>query len=103
MYDYSQTSDASRSSSQMMGFWVGAMVGASIALLLAPAKGEETRGRIGDAAKKLGRDAKHTFGKAGDLAKSLKDDARSAVESGKEAFRREKPGNPTDYSTRPTV
>ena len=102
MYDYSQTSDASRSSSQMMGFWVGAMVGASIALLLAPAKGEETRSRIGDAAKKLGRDARHTINKAGDMAKSLKDDARSAVESGKEAFRRDTPGSTPDY-TRPTV
>jgi gas vesicle protein len=102
MYDYSQTSDASRSSSQMMGFWIGAMVGASIALLLAPARGEETRHRIGDAAKKIGRDARHTFNKAGDVARSLKDDARSAVESGKEAFRREKPGNTGEYS-RPTV
>ena len=93
MYDYSQSSDISRGSSNMMGFIAGAVVGAGIALLLAPAKGEDTRHRIGDAAKKLGQDAKHTFGKAGEVAKSLKDDARSAIESGKEAFRREKPGS----------
>lgn len=94
MYDYSQSSDITRGGSlPMMGFVVGAVVGAGIALLLAPAKGEETRNRIGDAAKKLGRDTKHTLGKAGEIAKSLKDDARDAIESGKDAFRRDKPSN----------
>lgn len=96
MYDYSQSSDISRGSSQhLMGFWVGAVVGAGIALLLAPAKGEDTRHRLGDAAKKLGRDAKHTFGRAGDAVNSLKEDAKGAIESGKEAFRRDKPA--TEY------
>src|SRR5688572_14060958 len=93
MYDYSQSSDISRGSTNMMGFIAGAVVGASIALLLAPANGAETRTRIGDAAKKLGRDAQHGLGKAGDIAKSLKDDAKSAIESGKEAFRSNKPGS----------
>lgn len=93
MYDYSQSSDISRGSTNVVGFLAGAVVGAGIALLLAPAKGEVTRHRIGDAAKKLGRDARHTFGKAGEVAKSLKDDARSAIESGKDAFRRDKPSN----------
>lgn len=93
MYDYSQTSDTSRGSSHLMGFWAGAVIGAGIALLLAPAKGQDTRHKLGDAAKKLGRDAKHTFGKAGDVVGSLKEDAKGAIESGKDAFRRDKPGN----------
>lgn len=95
MYDYSQSSDFSRGSAPLMGvgFWLGAVVGASVALLLAPAPGSETRHRLGDAAKKLGNQAKNQINKAGDVARSLKDDARSAIESGKETFRREKQGS----------
>lgn len=40
------------------GFMIGALVGASLALLLAPASGGETRRRLGDTAKKIGSVAK---------------------------------------------
>jgi gas vesicle protein len=40
------------------GFMIGALVGASLALLLAPASGGETRRRLGDTAKKIGNVAK---------------------------------------------
>src|SRR5262244_3735119 len=43
------------------GFMIGALVGASLALLLAPASGDETRRRLGDTAKKIGSAAKDKF------------------------------------------
>jgi gas vesicle protein len=46
------------SSNNMMGFFVGALVGAGVALLLAPAPGGHTRRRLADTAKRLGSAAK---------------------------------------------
>jgi len=42
----------------MTGFLVGAMVGAGLALLLAPAPGGETRRKVGETARRLGSRAK---------------------------------------------
>lgn len=91
MYDYSTSSDITRGSSHnLMGFWLGAVVGAGVALLFAPANGAETRHKVAGAAKKLGQGAKDTIGKVNDFAKNIKHDAKSAVESGKDAFSRTK-------------
>ena len=49
-------------SSSMMGFFVGALVGAGVALLLAPAPGGDTRRRLADTAKRLGTAAKDKVG-----------------------------------------
>ncbi|TMQ49650.1 MAG: hypothetical protein E6K75_08295 [Candidatus Eisenbacteria bacterium] len=38
----------------LTGFLVGAMIGAGLALLLAPARGSETRRKVGETARKLG-------------------------------------------------
>src|SRR5262249_27619926 len=40
------------------GFMIGALIGAGLALLLAPASGGETRRRLGDTARKIGSAAK---------------------------------------------
>jgi len=48
----------SSSGVNMGGFMIGALVGASLALLLAPASGGETRRKLGDTAKKIGNAAK---------------------------------------------
>jgi gas vesicle protein len=60
----------------MAGFVVGAMVGAGVALLLAPASGRETRERLKEKAREL-------RGKAG----QLKDNARGALEHASESVR----------------
>lgn len=64
MNDYSN----SRGFDSMLGFVMGVVVGAGIALLFAPATGTETRRRVGETASRLGNQAKDKIGEvAGDL------------------------------------
>jgi hypothetical protein len=48
----------------MAGFLVGAIFGAGVALLLAPAPGGETRRRLGDTARRLGDAASEAVDRA---------------------------------------
>lgn len=57
------------------GFVLGSLVGAGMALLLAPATGAETRRRVGRAARDAGEKARSL---AVDLGHELKDGARDA-------------------------
>lgn len=79
-----------RGSSSVVGFMIGAAIGAGIALLLAPDSGTNTRRRLGQTARRWGTSMKdgveHARGRMGEL----KDDVRSAVQSGREAFVRER-------------
>lgn len=45
----------------MSGFMLGALVGAGVALLFAPAAGSDTRRKLGDTAKRLGSAARDKF------------------------------------------
>jgi len=70
----------------MVAFMLGAIAGAAVALLVAPASGEETRRKLGEKARE-GRD------KAGDAARQGREFLRTqregistAFERGKEAF-----------------
>ena len=65
--------------SSVMSFMMGAVLGASLALLLAPETGAQTRHRLADAAKKMGQKARHS-------AEDLANDAREAVEHGRQEF-----------------
>jgi gas vesicle protein len=69
-------------------FVVGALVGAGLALLLAPAAGRDTRRRIGTSAKKLGTNAKSAIGRTRDSIQGIRDDAQTAMERGREEYRR---------------
>jgi gas vesicle protein len=88
----------------MMGFVAGAVVGAGIALLMAPASGEETRRRLGDTARRMRQDAKNRMSQARETLEDLKEDARSAIQTGRETFsqgrrqRTESPNAPSSYS-----
>jgi len=80
MNEYPYGSDLGQGSSNgMMGFFVGALVGASVALLLAPAPGGDTRRRVADTAKKLGSAAK-------DKVAEMRGQAREAGEMGRESY-----------------
>lgn len=86
MHDYSQSSDPG--SRMMAGFMFGAVVGAGIALLLAPATGEETRRRLKETAGKLRENAdeamshvKERLGEARHGVENLGREARDAMGS----------------------
>lgn len=93
---HEHTNEIGRGSSAMTGFVLGALVGAGLALLMAPAAGVETRRRIGDAARRLGQDARHQVDRARTTLSELKEDAQSAVDAGREAFQRTRQQRSTD-------
>ena len=67
----------------LMAFFIGGLVGAGVALLLAPASGKETRKKI----KELTDEAKE---KAEEYVDEIKVKASSAVEKGKEFIEEKK-------------
>jgi gas vesicle protein len=69
--------------SMLLAFFLGGLVGAGIALVVAPKAGEETRKMI----KELADDAKK---KAEDYIEQAKNKANSVVEKGKEFIEKEK-------------
>lgn len=74
-------------SSAALGFVLGALVGAGIALL-APRTGKETRQRLVDAGARWSDEARGKLDQAREIAHDLKKDAKSAVDAGREAFER---------------
>ena len=75
--------DLERGMSNMTSFIMGAALGAGLALLLAPDRGSETRRRLGQTAKRWSSTVKDNLG-------DLKGNVQSAVDSGRDAFRRER-------------
>ena len=74
------------SGSLMVAFVIGAMTGAAVALLFAPATGEETREFLGQKARE-GRDkARDAMDQGRDYYRSQRDNLVTAVERGREAF-----------------
>jgi gas vesicle protein len=94
MNDTDQDKTDMRSFAPIIGFALGALVGGGLALLLAPASGQRTRGRLGKAARRLRREARHTFDEAretvSEAANGLGVNVRSAVDAGREAFRHDR-------------
>ncbi len=94
--------DSGRSTgSIILAFFIGGLVGAGVALLLAPQPGKETRQKI----KELAEEAKEkatqyaeevkskvtsTVGKGKELVEEKKSLITTAVEAGKEAYAKEK-------------
>jgi gas vesicle protein len=87
--------------SLILGFFIGGLVGAGVALLLAPQPGRETRQKI----KELADEAKEkaakyseelkgqvtsTVGKGKEIIEEKKSLVTAAVEAGKEAYQKEK-------------
>jgi len=79
-----------RGSSSVIGFMIGAAVGAGIALLLAPDSGRETRRRLGQGARRFGTSVKDGVDQYRGRMGELKDDVRTAMNQGREAFNRER-------------
>jgi gas vesicle protein len=79
---YGSSMHHSHRNDAMMGFVMGAVLGAGLALLFAPAPGNETRRRLGDSAKRFGNDARHKFDELRHQARGAMNDVKDSVERG---------------------
>lgn len=76
----------SSAGSVFVAFLLGAATGAAVALLFAPASGEETRRRLGERARE-GRQRAEAFAREGrDFVTRQRDNIVSAVDRGREVF-----------------
>ena len=70
----------------MVAFMLGAIAGAAVALLVAPASGDETRRKLGEKARE-GRDKASDAARQGrEFLRNQRDGLSTAFERGKEAF-----------------
>ena len=74
------------SGSVMVAFIVGAVTGAAVALLFAPASGEETREFLGERAREGREKARQAMDQGRDYYARQRENVSSAVERGREAF-----------------
>lgn len=70
----------------MLAFLVGALTGAAVALLLAPASGEETREYLGQKAREGRAKAREALDEGREYYQRQRDSVASVVERGREAF-----------------
>ena len=70
----------------MMAFFMGALAGAAVALLFAPASGEETREYLGQRARESGAKAREALDEGRAFYSQQRDGLASAIDRGREAF-----------------
>jgi gas vesicle protein len=70
----------------MLAFLVGALTGAAVALLFAPASGEETREYLGQRAREGRARAREALEQGRDAYQRQRDQLSAAVDRGREAF-----------------
>jgi gas vesicle protein len=70
----------------MLAFLVGAIAGAAVALLFAPASGEETREYLGQKAREGRAKARDAVDQGRDYYQRQRETLTSAVDRGREAF-----------------
>lgn len=79
-------SNDSSGSSVMMAFVVGALTGAAVALLFAPASGEETREYLGKKARESQDKARDAMEQGREYYERQRENLVTAVDRGREAF-----------------
>jgi gas vesicle protein len=70
----------------MVAFVFGAITGAAVALLFAPASGEETREYLGQKARESGARAREALNEGREFYEQQREGVASAIERGREAF-----------------
>jgi gas vesicle protein len=79
----------------ILAFVVGAATGAAVALLMAPASGEETRRVIGDKAREGRERAEEAARQGREFLNRQRETFNSAVERGRDAYNHARGVNPT--------
>jgi gas vesicle protein len=77
----------------MLAFLIGAVTGAAIALLYAPATGAETREFLGEKAREGADRAKEAAEKGRKVVKEGRETLVTAIERGREAFQQARSGD----------
>jgi gas vesicle protein len=80
------TNDTNTGATVMLAFVVGALTGAAVALLFAPASGEETREYLGQKAREGRARAREAVEQGRELYERQRENVTSAVGRGREAF-----------------
>jgi gas vesicle protein len=80
------SNDTSGAGTVMLAFMVGALTGAAVALLFAPASGEETREYLGQRAREKAARAREAMNEGREMYERQREHLNSAVERGREAF-----------------
>src|SRR5215468_1302614 len=93
MYDNPDLNEGlTRGMTSATGFILGALVGASLALLLAPAPGHETRRRVGSTMRRWKDTVGDGINRARNAGGQFRDDLSNAVNQGRDAFQRSRTG-----------
>ena len=74
----------------LMGFALGAAVGAGLALLMAPDSGKNTRKNLASTAQRWSKGAGHVIDEARDAVSELGADAKSAIQAGQDSFQHDR-------------
>jgi gas vesicle protein len=72
----------------LVAFVIGALTGAAVALLYAPATGEETRGYLGQKAREGKAKAREAMDQGREYYRDQRENIVTAVERGREAFQK---------------
>ena len=75
------------SGSLMVAFVIGALTGAAVALLFAPAAGEDTREYLGQKAREGKAKAREAMDQGREFYRDQRENIATAVERGREAFK----------------
>ena len=79
--------DSAGAGTVMLAFIVGALSGAAVALLFAPASGEETREYLGQKAREGRVRAREAYDQGREMYQRQRESLASAVDRGREAFK----------------
>jgi gas vesicle protein len=86
--------DESGAGTVIAAFVLGAITGAAVALLVAPASGEETRRLIGDKAREGADKAREMAGQGREMWNRQRETITSAIDRGREAYQQARAAQP---------